>query len=97
MNTEITDKKAERGWVLYDGACGICKGFVRSFGRALHRRGFDCVSLQTDWVRERLNLSEDELMLEMRVLEPSGKVVGGAAGGVVAARRKPAGRPVVQI
>ena len=78
MNTEITDK-IERGWVLYDGACSICKSLVARWGAALERRGFTCVPLQTDWVRERLNLSEHELMLEMRVLEPSEKVIGGAA------------------
>ena len=59
---------------------------VRRFGPALHRRGFECVSLQTDWVRERLDLSPDELMLEMRVLDSSGKVVGRAAGVLFLAR-----------
>ena len=87
MNTEITDKKAEAGWVLYDGACNICTGFVRRFSPALRRRGFECVPLQTPWVRERLNLPEDELMLEMRVMEPSGNVLGGAAGVLFLARR----------
>jgi len=86
VNTEITDNKAERGWVFYDGECNICTGFVRGFGAALERRGFACVPLQTGWVRERLNLSEDELMLEIRVLEVSGKVRGGAAGVLLLAR-----------
>ena len=102
MNTEITDTKAEkvgrgvegrtpapeppRGWVLYDGDCHICTGTVRRWGDALKRRGFECVPLQTNWVRERLNLSEHELMLEMRVLEPSGKVVGAAAALLLLAR-----------
>jgi alginate O-acetyltransferase complex protein AlgI len=87
VNTEITDKEARSGWVLYDGACDICKGVVRRFGASLRRRGFECVPLQTPWVRERLNMAEDELMLEMRVMEPSGNVVGGAAGVLLLARK----------
>ena len=87
MNTEITDNRAARGWILYDGACNICKSFVGRWGAALGHRGFACVPLQTDWVRERLNLPEDELMLEMRVLESSGKVVGGAAAVLLLAGR----------
>ena len=95
MNTDITDEKASRGWVLYDGACEICKGTVRRFGPAFRRRGFACVPLQTPWVRDRLNLSETELMLEMRVLEPSGKVVGGAAAVLLLARTFWWARPLV--
>jgi len=87
VNTEITDKRGERGWILYDGSCKICKGIVRRWNSALERRGFACVPLQTDWVRDRLNLSEDELMLEMRVLESSGTVVGGAAAVLLLAGR----------
>ena len=82
----MTDKKAENGWVLYDGDCRFCTASVRRWGEALARRGFECVPLQAAWVRERLNLSEQELMLEMRVLEPSGMVVGGAAALLLLAR-----------
>jgi predicted DCC family thiol-disulfide oxidoreductase YuxK len=78
VNTEMTDKGARNGHVLYDGECRICTGFVRRWRDGLRRRGFECVPLQTPWVRERLNLSETELMLEMRVLDHTGKVAGGA-------------------
>jgi predicted DCC family thiol-disulfide oxidoreductase YuxK len=86
VNTEITEKKAGNGWVLYDRECRICTGVVRRWGEALRRRGFECVPLQTAWVRERLNLSETELMLEMRVLDHTGKVAGGAAALLTLAR-----------
>ncbi|HKQ39383.1 MAG TPA: DCC1-like thiol-disulfide oxidoreductase family protein, partial [Verrucomicrobiae bacterium] len=82
MNTEITEK----GWVLYDGDCHICTGTVRRWGKALARRGFNCVPLQATWVRERLNLSENELMREMRVLDARGNVIGGAAALLMLAR-----------
>lgn len=86
MNTEITDREAKEGWVLYDGECRICKGFVTRFGPALRRRGFGCIPLQTPWVRERLDLAENELMREMRVLDPEGKVIGGASAVLLLAR-----------
>ena len=41
-------------------------------------RGVKFVPLQTGWVRRRLNLPEEELLGEMRVLTPYGKVLGGA-------------------
>lgn len=86
MNTEITDKEAKSGWVLYDGDCPICTSTVRRWKDALARRGFACLPLQTDWVRGRLNLPEKELMREMRVLDDRGNVVGGTAALLMLAR-----------
>ena len=84
--TETTDNAARRGWVLFDGECEICTGLVRRWENSLRRRGFVCVPLQTPWVRQKLNLSETELMLEMRVMDRSGKVAGGAAALLALAR-----------
>ena len=86
VNTEITDAKAKNGWVLYDGECRICLGVVRRWGRALRERGFECIPLQTPWVREQLNLPDHILMREMRVLNPAGKVIGGADAVLLLAR-----------
>lgn len=86
MKSEMTDEGAKNGWVLYDGDCQICTALVRRWGSALHRRGFRSVPLQTSWVRERLGMSESELMLEMRVLSPTGKVIGGADALLLLAR-----------
>ncbi len=44
----------------------------------LAARGFRLLPLQTPWVREQLGLSGAELLAEMKLLLPDGKVFGGA-------------------
>jgi predicted DCC family thiol-disulfide oxidoreductase YuxK len=90
--TEITDAKTHpiRGWVLYDGECQFCLGWVRRMTPVLAPRGFAFLPLQTLWVRAFLHLPEEELLGEMRVLlrdggdgrdeqnECAGQAFGGA-------------------
>ena len=78
MNTESTDTKDENGWVLFDGQCPICRKLAHLCAPVLVRHHFALVPLQTPWVRERLGISEDELLSEMRLLTPQGKLYGGA-------------------
>ena len=77
MNTEITDIKKLKGWVLYDADCRFCTGQARRFQKLLVARHFEILPLQTPWVRARLNLPEPELLTEMRLLKPGGGVFGG--------------------
>ncbi len=65
-------------WLLYDGTCRFCLGMVERWRRTLEDRGFGFAALQEEWVRERLDLPEEELLREMRVLAPGGKVLGAA-------------------
>lgn len=81
----MTTKSA--GSVFYDGDCSICLNFVRRFERILTRHGFKLVPLQTPGVRERLGLSEQELLSEMQLLLPDGKIFGGADAFVEISRR----------
>lgn len=78
MNTEITDNVKSNGWILYDGDCGHCVRLAEYFRGALTRRRFELAPLQAPWVRERLGLAEPELLTEMRLLKPDGRMVGGA-------------------
>ena len=78
MNTEITDNKKFEGWVLYDANCGFCVRQVRRFQDALARRHLALLPLQTPWVRARLGLADSELLAEMRLLRPDGRLFGGA-------------------
>ncbi len=64
-------------WLLYDGTCRFCLAMVGRWGKTLVRRGFGLAALHEEWVRERLELPEEELLREMRVLCGSGKVLGG--------------------
>ncbi len=67
-----------RGWVLYDGSCGFCSRWVPFWKNTLARRGFDVALLQSEFVRERLGLSEDELLTDLRLLLADGGQVRGA-------------------
>jgi len=78
MNTEITDKKKIKGWVLFDGDCRICTRLARRFERSLGCRGFKVLPLQTPWVRAKLGLPDSELLFQMRLLLPDGSSFGGA-------------------
>jgi predicted DCC family thiol-disulfide oxidoreductase YuxK len=69
---------AESGWVLYDDACGFCRTWVPRFAATLAKRGFGIAPLQADWVREKLQLSEDELLQDVRLLLPNGDQIAGA-------------------
>lgn len=78
MNTEITDTKESNGWVLYDAECGFCTAWAARARRLLATRRLGLLPLQTPWVRERLALTDLELLAEMRLLKPDGRVFGGA-------------------
>ncbi len=65
------------GWILFDGACPLCKGTIRRWKPTLHRRGFRFAALQEEWVRMRLGLAQGELPAEMKLLLPDGRTVGG--------------------
>ncbi len=78
MCTEMTDISNIRGWVLYDADCRICRRLAHRARRPLERRHFSLEPLQTQWVRERLQMSERQLLDEMRLLTPDGRCFGGA-------------------
>jgi predicted DCC family thiol-disulfide oxidoreductase YuxK len=78
VNTEITDIKEFKGWVLYDAECRICTGLAGRVRGLLAAQHLKVLPLQTPWVRERLALAEPELLAEMRLLKPDGTVFGGA-------------------
>lgn len=77
MNSDITDKDVN-AWLLFDGQCPFCLNTARRFAPLLHRHGFALLPLQTAWVKERLSLTEEELLYEMRLLTKEGRLYGGA-------------------
>jgi predicted DCC family thiol-disulfide oxidoreductase YuxK len=89
VTTEMTDNSVTnpRGWVLYDGDCGLCLRWASRFEATLSRRGFSLAALQEPWVRKRLGLSEDAPLTEMRLLLADGKRAGGADALIEIARR----------
>jgi predicted DCC family thiol-disulfide oxidoreductase YuxK len=88
--TEITktaDVKPRGGWVLYDGLCLFCRRLALRFQSTLASRGLHLAELQEPWVKERLRLSNSELLAEMRLLTADGQVFGGADAVIEMARQ----------
>jgi uncharacterized protein YqjF (DUF2071 family)/predicted DCC family thiol-disulfide oxidoreductase YuxK len=66
------------GWVLYDGACGVCARWVPFWTPTLAGLGLAVAPLQASWVRERLALSPDAALRDIRLLLRDGRQVQGA-------------------
>lgn len=87
----ITPYRPVAGWVVYDGACGVCQRLVRLLGPALRRQGFAFETLQAPWMAARLHISygiaPEDLLKELRVLTADGHAVGGGDAFIYLARR----------
>ena len=68
-----------KGWVLYDGACGLCSRWVPFWENTLKRRGIHIARLQAGWVAEKLHLSDADLAMDFRLLLANGEQLVGAA------------------
>ena len=66
------------GWVLYDGSCGVCARWVPFWAPMLRRLGLAVAPLQAPWVVERLALSPDAALRDIRLLFRDGRQLQGA-------------------
>jgi len=66
------------GWILYDDSCGFCRRWVPFWEKALQKRGFGIAPLQAEWVKEKLQLDESDLLQDLRLLLEDGKQIQGA-------------------
>jgi predicted DCC family thiol-disulfide oxidoreductase YuxK len=88
--TEITERAKAvpfRGWILFDRDCSFCSTLALRFASVFAKRGFHFEPLQQAWVLERLHLTAEQALEEMRVLTASGQVFGGADAIVFLARQ----------
>jgi predicted DCC family thiol-disulfide oxidoreductase YuxK len=69
---------AVRGWVLYDGHCGFCSRWLEFWKPTLERRGFSTAALEESWVAEKVKMSYDELVRDIRLLTVEGELISGA-------------------
>ena len=67
-----------KGWVLYDGSCGFCNRWVPFWENTLKRRGIHIAPLQAGWVAEKIHLSQDDLVADLRLLLTTGEQMRGA-------------------
>ena len=73
-----TTSRQPVGRILYDDSCGFCRRWIPFWQSALQRRGFSIAPLQSDWVRAKLQLSEVELLHDLRLLLADGSQIHGA-------------------
>lgn len=78
MSGNAKDTMGRNGCVLYDGACGFCDRWVKTWKAPLARRGFTMAPLQSDFARERLGLPASSLLDDLRLLLPQGGHLDGA-------------------
>lgn len=74
----IADDAMTRGWVFYDGECPFCIRQVDRFGDLLRKGRIELLPLQCGFARERLHLTDAELLNEMRLLTCDNRLFGGA-------------------
>jgi predicted DCC family thiol-disulfide oxidoreductase YuxK len=70
--------RPETGWILYDDSCGICRRWVPFWENALRKRGFGIAPLQADWVRAKLDVPDERLLDDLRLLLADGGHLAGA-------------------
>jgi alginate O-acetyltransferase complex protein AlgI len=81
VTTELTDVTVISDWhgcLFYDAECSLCVAWAERFRRWLRRQKIDVLPLQAPGVAERLALSSQDLLKEMRLLTAAGQVFGGA-------------------
>ena len=66
------------GWVLFDGACGFCSWWIPFWKKTINRTGYDIAPLQSEWVKEKLNLQEELLNKDIVLLFSDGRKLIGA-------------------
>jgi predicted DCC family thiol-disulfide oxidoreductase YuxK len=65
------------GWVLYDGACGVCSRWVPRWAPTLSRMGLGVAPLQDTWVAERLGLVPGAPLSDIHLLFADGRDLAG--------------------
>jgi len=88
--TEITERAEAvpfRGWIFFDEDCSFCRDLALRFEHLFAKRGFYFEPLQGQWVQDRLNLTREQALEEMRVLTAEGEAFGGADAVIFLARQ----------
>ena len=64
--------------MLYDASCGVCARWVPLWAPTLDRLGLAVAPLQAPWVAERLALSPEVALRDIRLLLRDGRQLQGA-------------------
>lgn len=75
------------GWILYDGQCRFCWRWVHFWKDVVGSRGLAIMDLQSASADRMLQISQENLLDDIRVLTRSGKLESGADAYLYVARR----------
>jgi len=78
---------AREGWILYDGGCGFCFHWVQFWKKVVEARGFAIKDLQSASAEGILQVPQENLLDDIRVLTRSGKLESGADAYLYVAQR----------
>jgi predicted DCC family thiol-disulfide oxidoreductase YuxK len=76
-----------KGWILYDGECGFCFRWVHLWENVVEPRGFVLKDLQSASADGSLQISPENLLDDILVFAPSGKLESGADAYLFVARQ----------
>lgn len=80
MNVKVatsSESPSPRGWILYDGRCGMCSTGARRTTRLFNRAGYVTTPLQTPWIVARLGGAKTLAPKEMALLTREGQLFEG--------------------
>lgn len=69
------DDRPVRGWILYDGTCGICRSLAPRLMRRLGRSGIALAPLQAPWVAARVHAAPGDIATDVLLLLADGAAV----------------------
>ena len=75
------------GWILYDGECGFCFRWVHLWENVVKARGFALKDLQSASADGSLRIPSQNLLNDVLVLTPDGKLEAGADAYLFVARQ----------
>jgi predicted DCC family thiol-disulfide oxidoreductase YuxK len=84
---ESVSARPREGWILYDSGCGFCFRWVHFWKRVVEPRGFAIKDLQSAHADGSLQISQETLLDDIRVLTPSGELKSGANAYLYVTRR----------
>jgi predicted DCC family thiol-disulfide oxidoreductase YuxK len=87
IDRQTDDTSPCRGWILYDGQCGFCHRWVLLWRKTVERRGFGVKDLQSAHAQGSLQVPQENLLDDIRVVTPDGGCVTGADAYLLVARR----------
>jgi predicted DCC family thiol-disulfide oxidoreductase YuxK len=68
----------KNGRLYYDGECGFCLRWIRRQKRFIQAQGFELITIQQSDLAKRFELTEGDLLGEMKVVTKDERLIGGA-------------------